>query len=144
MATLKNNGSHLHIIERIDGAQCPVGPGETIQTYSAAAATLTGMVVIDQAPHFNPAIERTDLTSTGAGDDKTILLDAGADRVEVINSSASATITVYLGSTANVPGPKVVPQSSRTVDAIKGKVSALVLQFDAAVSAGECYVTQLR
>lgn len=144
MPTLRNLGTHVHIIERIDGAQVPVGPGETIQTYSPQAGALTGMSQVSPAPYYNPAIEAAYVVSGGPGDDQVISIDPEAGSVEIINSSHAATITVYLTSPANAPGLKVPPQSTRTIDSIRGRASSLVLRFDAAIQDGECYVTQLR
>lgn len=144
MPTLKNNGSHVHVIERIDGAMVAVAPGEIIETYSAAAVALAGMTLVSPEPHFNPAIERSDLGSAGPRDDRTVTIDPDAESIEIINNSVTAEITVYLDSVANTPGLKVVQQSRRTIDGLKGKVARLVLRFSGAVADGECFVTQLR
>lgn len=144
MATLRNDGSSTHLIQSIDGTMVSVGPGITVETYSVSARSLPGMIVVDEAPYYNPALSRSDPASAGPGDDKEIEVVAAAKSIEIINNSGVATITVFLDSTANMPGLKVVAQSKRTIGPISGKVAKLILQFSGAIAAGECFVTQLR
>ncbi|MEM5786472.1 MAG: hypothetical protein AAGU11_04080 [Syntrophobacteraceae bacterium] len=144
MPTIRNDGQNVYMIQRTDGATIELRPGDTVPTYEVSVLSLPGITVVSPMPYYNPAASRADLASTGEGDDREVEVSPEAASVEIVNSSNSATITVFLDSTANVPGLKIVPQSNRVIDSIKGRVSRLVLQFTGEVTNGECFVTQLK
>ncbi len=93
-------------------------------------------------PYFNPALAKSGLTSSGVGDDKTIVLQSETDEVEIINNG-SATLTVYREALANAPGLVVPPSSVRTIGKLKHRTSQLIIQSSAEVTDGQVCVTEM-
>ncbi len=144
MPTIRNDGRHIHMVTLRDGRLCELRPGMSAEIYDIAALSLPGITETSPAPYYNPASACADLTSAGPGDDRVVTIEPGTESVEIVNNSPAATITAFIDSTENVPGLRVVPQSRRVVDGIRGRARNLVLRFSAAAGAGECFVTQLK
>jgi len=84
-----------------------------------------------------------EITSIGVGDDKTVSLDLDTEEIEIWNGS-SADITCFLQTASNAPGLKIPAGSVRNIVNLKERISQVVLQFSAKVSARECYLTELK
>jgi len=141
MPTYKNDGGRSVSVKNTAGVSVLVAPGETIETYEVL--TVAGMTKTAEAPYYNPATAVHAVTSTGASDDKTVALDSLADAVEIYNAG-SGLVTVYLRSKSNTPGLVVPAGTLRRIDGLKNMVNQLVLTFSAAVTAGQCYVTEIK
>ena len=141
MPTYRNDGDRSASVKNTAGNSVLVAPGETIETYEVL--TLPGMTKTAEAPYWNPATAVHAVTSSGVGDDKTIALNSLADAVEVYNAGAGL-ITIYLRDKTNTPGLVVPAGSLRRIDGLKNMVDQLVLTFSAAVTAGQCYVTEIK
>jgi hypothetical protein len=141
MPTYKNDGNRSVSVKNTSGNSVLVAPGEAVETYEVL--TVSGMTKTAEAPYWNPATAVHAVTSSGAEDDKTVALNNLADAVEVYNASAGL-VTVYLRSKANTPGLVVPAGSLRRIDGLKNMVNQLVLTFSASVTAGQCYVTEIK
>lgn len=141
MPTYKNDGERSVSVKNTSGISVLVAPGETVETYEVL--TISGMTKTAEAPYYNPATAVHAVTSTGASDDKTVALNSLTDAVEVYNAGA-ALVTVYLRAKANTPGLVVPAGTLRRIGGLKNMVNQLVLTFSAAVTAGQCYVTEIK
>jgi hypothetical protein len=141
MPTYRNDTEVAHQIEDLNGEGQIVLPGDSIQTYQML--DIPGITLTNAAPYFNPSEGVHDVTSTGPGDDKTIIFDPSTDEIEIWNES-EADITCFLRATANTPGLKILANSIRNISELKGLADRVVLQFTVAVTSGQCYLTELR
>lgn len=140
MPTYRNDSVNSYRILNSNNVQQVVQPGESAQTYQLL--TLSGMTKTAEAPYFNPSDGVHEISSTGPGDDKTINLNSNTNEIELWNEG-TADITCFLRATANTPGFKVLASSIRNISGLKDHADKMVLQFSAAISAGECYLTEL-
>lgn len=141
MPTYRNDTEVSYKVRDTDNKEQVVRPGDSIETYQLL--TISGMIQTAAAPYFNPSEGVYDVTSTGPGDDKTITFDPTTDEIEIWNESA-ADITCFLQATANTPGLMILANSIRNISGLKGLASKVVLQFSAAVTTGQHYLTELR
>ena len=141
MPTYRNDSETTYKILNSGGALQIVGPGDPVLTYQLL--TLPGMTKTAEAPYFNPTDGVHEVSSTGPGDDKTINLNSNTDEIEIWNES-TADITCFLRATANTPGFKILASSIRNISGLKTQADKVVLQFTEAVSAGDCYLTELK
>jgi hypothetical protein len=140
MPTYRNDSTTVYFVTDTSNLRQAVQPGDEIETYQLL--DLDGMTRTAEAPYFNPSRGVHALVSSGIGDDQTIYLDPETDEIEIWNRSG-VDITCFLRSTDNVPGFKVLDPSIWKLSGLKGYVDVLVLQFAAAVSLGECYLTEM-
>jgi len=143
MPTYRNDSENTYQILNSNNEQQVVIPGDSVLTFQIL--DLSGMTKTAEAPYFNPvpASGVHDVISTGPGDDKTINLDSATDEIEIWNES-SADITCFLRAAANTPGLMILENSVRNISALKNQADKVVLQFSAAVTTGQCYLTELK
>lgn len=138
MPTYRNDSNATRYAINTASKQVAVAPGETVQVYyllTAADWTKTS-----DEPYYNPVLAADNtVSSTGPGDPATISLQSGTDKVEIYNNS-SADITLLLNAAGNTPGYQIPADTIRTIEGLQGYVDTLILQFSAAVSAGEVVV----
>lgn len=140
MPTYRNDSSTTaYLVKNTAGQQVSVEPGDTIQTYQILDS-IPDMTEISETPYWNPAKGTHDITSSG--DDVEVTLDSATDEVEIWNDS-SAEITIYLNSKSNTPGLRVPIGTSRIIKQLRDRVSKLILAVSAAISSGECTVTEI-
>ncbi|MFH0825299.1 MAG: hypothetical protein V2B18_21315 [Pseudomonadota bacterium] len=140
MPTYLNNTAN-HVAIALAGQVFAWAPGE-----SKAIDYLTGdsrLTLTAATPYANDALAQTVPTSDGAEDDVSITLQAGTEKVEVVNTG-DAIATVFRQAVANTPGLVVAPGAVRTIDGLKDRTSVLVLQFSAAVAANQVFVTEFK
>lgn len=133
MPKYRNDGSQYHQIEDTNGNIVPVGPGETIETYRIY--DLSSLTKLSDAPRWNPVLAVDALSSTGVGDDQSVNVAAGAEKIELINRSG-VSVTVFLGTAANAPGITLPGWSRKSLAGFRGRVAQLALQFADAVDDG--------
>jgi hypothetical protein len=141
MPTYRNDAEVSYKVRDTDNKEQTIRPGDSIETYQLL--TLSGMTQTAAAPYFNPSEGVHDITSTGPGDDKTIIFDSTTKEIEIWNES-EADITCFLQATANTPGLKILANSIRNISELEGLADRAVLQFTAAITSGQCYLTELR
>lgn len=141
MPTYRNDTKFACKVMDLNDEERVIGPSESIQTYWML--TLSGMTKTAEAPYFNPSDGVHEISSTGLGDDKTINLNSNTDEIELWNESG-ADITCFLRATVNTPGMKILANSIRNISGLSGMAEQIILQFTAAVSSGQCYLTELR
>lgn len=135
------NQTGLNVVISIAGQIFQWAPGE-----SKAIDYLTDdsrLTLLSAAPYANDALAQAVPTSSGPGDDATINLHGSTDQVEIVNGG-EAIITVFRQAVANAPGLVVAPGAVRTIGALRHRTSVLVLQFSAAVTANQVFVTELK
>jgi len=91
-----------------------------------------GLTEDDPAPYYNPLMRTQVITSTGVGDDQTVVINRETKIVNIYNASA-VDITAFLRSTSNIPGLPVPANTQREV-AVGCNVDQIILQFGAAAS----------
>lgn len=133
MPTYKNGSSATRFATNTAGKYVAVEPGEKVEVYHLI--TETGWTKTADTPYYNPVKESGNSISS-SGDPATINLQPDTDEVEIYNNS-SADITLLLNASGNTPGYQIPADTIRTIKGLHGYVDTLVLQFSAAVSAGE-------
>jgi hypothetical protein len=141
MPTYRNDTEVSYKVKDTDNREQTIQPGDSIQTYQML--DIPGITLTAAAPYFNPSEGVHDVTSTGPGDDKTIIFDPSTKEIEIWNES-EADITCFLRATANTPGLKILANSIRNISELEGLADRVVLQFTAVVIFGQCYLTELR
>ena len=141
MPTYRNDSENTYQILNSSNEQQIVIPGDSILTFQIL--DLSGMIKTAEAPYFNPVPASGVHDIISAGGDITINLDSDTDEIEIWNES-SADITCFLRAAANTPGLKILENSVRNISALKDQADKVVLQFSAAVTTGQCYLTELK
>ncbi len=131
----RNADKSVAAVIDVAGTQRFVGPGESVGTYEILG---DGWTLTDPGPYWNPALAVHD----DIAGPRTIELDSDTWRVEVWNNSP-AVVTLFLNSAENTPGIRVEAYGVRTVE-VRKRVSALIMSFSAAVSAGQVVLTEWR
>lgn len=140
MPTYQNDNLNVsYLIIGIDGNSHNVEYGDIIETYRYL--NLPGLTKTLDTPYYNPTKAVHSVTSTGVGDDQTIVTNDNTDKIEIYNGSV-AEITLFLQSSANTPGLKIPVNAIRTIEGLLNRCAQIVLQFSEAVTAG-VIVTEL-
>jgi len=140
MPTYRNDSESTYKVLNSVGTEQVVPPGNSVQTFQLLS--IFGLTKTAEAPYFNPSDGVHEISSTGSGDDKTIVLNSATNEIEIWNES-EATITCFLRTTTNTPGLKILAKSIRNISGLSKRVDQIILQFSTAVSSGQCYLTEL-
>ena len=136
MPTYRNDGSSYVPVYDTTWCRQMLAPGGTIETYYFHDNQ--NLTKTADSPRYNPVVAACDVTSTGA--EITVLGTAKA--VEVINTSTSVTVSIYLGASTNTPAITVPPGSYRVINDLQNLARTLVVSFSGSLSANELLVQQ--
>ena len=137
MPTYRNDNNHTVQVLNTDGDLADVLAGASIAT--PYIPTIANMTQTAAAPDYNPVVARSSLSSTGVGDDKTVVLNAATVAV-FIWKVVGGTVSVFYDALANVPAVAVLRPGDTYSHDLKRRAAQLVLQFSAA---GTCEVLEL-
>ena len=137
MPTYRNDNNHTVQVLNTDGDLADVLAGASIAT--PYIPTVANMTQTAAAPDYNPVVARSSLSSTGVGDDKTVVLNSATVAIfiwKVVGGVAS----VFYDALANVPAAAILRPGDTFGHDLKRRAAQLVIQFSAA---GTCEVLEL-
>lgn len=142
MPTYRNDGNSTYNVENIYGKVVSVIPGASVGTNFLLTNDGNPWTKTNDTPYYNPVLAVYDeIASTGSDDPTTIELNDNTDQIEVYNNSG-ANIDILLNDSNNTPGYPVPASTKRDLIGVKDFVGSIILQFSAAVSSGEVFVTE--
>ena len=134
MPTYTNNGSSARLIENLSGKTVSVGPGEEIETYKFY--DLTDFDLDSDDPLFNPENIVTQVAHIGPAGEEDVPIAIGTKNVK-IRAIVTATIAVYLQSSANSPSIAILGPGEVADIPLDSRATNLTLLFS---QAGSCQV----
>ena len=143
MPTYKNihpNREQVHSIKDLDNNYISLKHNKTIQTYRYYDKP-TELLLVDNAPYWNPVLETTTVTLADSDDFQVVKLHPDTIQVEVFNMS-DKTLYTYYQSPDNTPYTPIPGGVSRNFDRFRRTYNQLVFKAIDTVSDDEVFVTQ--